>query len=192
MSDADSHSSQRPPLAVCPQCGAVLRGRGCALCGAAPADETATGRPSPHEDSLVHTFAFSRLMLLLAILFVGLGVAQVAPGLGIVLGIGALPLLVRTAFLARKRRAAQAAQEEPAVADAVVDVESSLTTIALSVLAGIIAFGAACGASCAALDYSEDYGPAFLLMTVAPAVGVGTTVWLLYRDWQRRQRPRRH
>lgn len=112
-------SDAKIPILVCPECGATLsdRDQRCWLCDCNFQGEA--GRPAAPLESLPRAaakriqgryregrfqFSLASLMLLITLAAVCLGVFAYWPGVGVSLGLIALPALIRTAILASYRR----------------------------------------------------------------------------------------
>lgn len=133
------------------------------------------------------------MFLVITLLCVCLGVAAVAPGIGIALGVLSLPALVRTAAVVQKKLVVG---DEPDLKVALFF--SSLGVVLACALAGVVAFFAACGVVFGAAVFAEDvfislmrwtddediFIGILLLLGGVPAVAVAT--WVFVKYWPRR------
>jgi hypothetical protein len=186
--------TDRPSDVVhCPECGAPLGSdeSTCRLCQRRR-EEQEEANPYISPRSLVgeHVggqFSLASLFLITTLVAVCLGLSLLSPGLGILLGIVAVPALVRT-------MAATVREKEAGLR---ITFVQKLETFVISVflmgavgIAGIIAFCFACttGAFAAGAFRSNSNNEFAFALLMGAAAGLGLIGWLVWMTWPRRIR----
>ncbi len=180
----------------CPECGAVNFGASekCWLCGhiltigaktTFSPDRPPLSIDASHATDASRTYSLSTLFLLVTMAAVLCGITAVAPGLGIVLMILAVPALVRTfAYSAGQKNMGKRVMPYENLAMFLL----SMGIVFLIIIAASIAFVAACFVSVIAPANqlgSAALGPA---MIISGAVALFVAGFLFVKTWPKRNR----
>ena len=123
--------------------------------------------PSPESTA---TFSLTTTFLILTLFCVGFGLFAIAPGLGILMAIGAMPALVRTTLVALRRR--QLGREVSTARKIALFAGSLATTIVMAVVVIIAAIGSFCAVCLAAATDTA--------IPVAAVVGIGAGLFVAF------------
>ena len=158
----------------------------CWLCRQPMLEPAATPRPVARDKASVSSFSLTSLMLVMTLVAVCLGLFVVAPGLGVLLSIAAVPALARTAVLIK--RGARSGQATTA-SDKMWLFAASMGGVIVAGVAASVAFFGACVAACfgvvAVVDRPPDW-TIVVLLVVGGGAGAVAAWWVLRRLWKRR------
>ncbi|HEY2412447.1 MAG TPA: hypothetical protein VGI40_09405 [Pirellulaceae bacterium] len=169
---------------VCPDCGAPLEGTDsqCWLCRAQAHGATHDINPyaSPRPIAPLQTqnqFSLATLFLIMTLVAVAMGALMIAPGLGTFFIVLAVPALIRTVIVGRRR---QELGEKPTIGSKILDFIASAAIIWVISIAATIAFGVVCTTaglvSFTLFDFQDN--PGFII-----AVGAGLAAAAVVATW---------
>jgi hypothetical protein len=179
---------------ICPECGVAFPAEktSCWLCGWKLGDPV-SAHPVKPVDTRLTTFSRNTLFLWTALVAVVMGVARIAPGLGITLGIFCVPAAVHTTAVVadRKNRSRRALAAPEKI---LVFIESfalfllaaiAVLVAAISALAVISLSGPSTGSNGRMAPGNGDL-VLNVFATVAGIAAIGLTLYLLVRIIRRR------
>jgi hypothetical protein len=186
--------SSQPPSRpeVCPECGAAFSGEGtyCWLCGWKQGDPVGVrptspqklnpyASPAPNPADLKWTFSLSTLFLWTALVAVVMGVARLAPGLGIALGIISFPAALHTTALVayRKRRSGHALSVQEKI---FAFIESFALFVLIAIAIAIAAIGALAVICMSGRPITSTDSGSWLLTAVGCAAGIFVIVLIVF------------
>jgi hypothetical protein len=172
---------------TCPDCGAPLEGTAtqCWLCRAQPHDSTHDINPYASPQPLTglavkNQFSLATLFLIMTLVAVAMGALMIAPGLGTFFIVLAVPALVRTVIVGRRR---QELGEKPTIGSKILDFIASAAIIWVISVAATIAFGVVCTTaglvSFGLFNFQDNPG---LIIAVGAGLAAAAVVatWLLW------------
>jgi hypothetical protein len=180
MSHMSSSSSAR---GRCPECGAELAAgqARCWLCERKVSEAESSNpyaSPRPTDENLGLQFSLASLLLITTLAAVCLGLFLLSPGLGILLGVFAIPALVRTFIdVSQYKRGGV----RLGILDKLASFVLSLLVVGAVALAAGVAFLSVCmvGASVAEASRFPDWlGPVLVVSSLAGLVAAGLLFWV--------------
>lgn len=176
--------------ARCPDCGALLQ-RGedkCWLCRRERhADDARTSAPfAARERKPSGQFSLATVFLIITLVAVCLGTLRLAPGVGVLLLIVAVPALVRTCVVGVKEKRGG---HSLSIGEKLIAFLASSAIVVLVGVAGFIAFQIACWGSCAAvagIQQKEGENAMLIGIGIGCIAGLGTIIWLIWKTWPRK------